>query len=99
MTRAKATSSSRKTPKPLPPKGDALSQRKLDSRAEDSRLIAAAIAGNQPAYRTLMKKYHDPICNLLYRMIHDKDEVEDLTQEAFIKAFQSLSSFNEEFAF
>jgi RNA polymerase sigma-70 factor (ECF subfamily) len=99
MTRAKATSSSRKTPKSLPPKGDALSQRKLDSRAEDSRLIAAAIAGNQPAYRTLMKKYHDPICNLLYRMIHDKDEVEDLTQEAFIKAFQSLSSFNEEFAF
>ena len=99
MTRAKATSPSRKTPKPLPPKGDALSQRKLDSRAEDSRFIAAAIAGNQPAYRALMKKYHDPICNLLFRMIHDKDEVEDLTQEAFIKAFQSLASFNEEFAF
>ncbi len=99
MTRAKATSSSPKRPKPLPPKVDLLTQRKLDSRAEDSRLIAAAIAGNQPAYRALMKKYHDPICNLLYRMIHDKDEVEDLTQEAFIKAFQSLASFNEEFAF
>jgi RNA polymerase sigma-70 factor (ECF subfamily) len=32
-------------------------------------------------------------------MIRDKDEVEDLTQEAFIKAFMSLSSFNDEFAF
>jgi RNA polymerase sigma factor, sigma-70 family len=99
MTRAKKISTPRKISKSLPPKGDALSQRKLDSRAEDSRLIAAAIAGNQSAYRALMKKYHDPICNLLYRMIREKDEVEDLTQEAFIKAFQSLSSFNEEFAF
>jgi RNA polymerase sigma factor (sigma-70 family) len=32
-------------------------------------------------------------------MVHDKDEVEDLTQEAFIKAFNSLKNFNEEFAF
>ena len=32
-------------------------------------------------------------------MIHNKEEVEDLTQEAFIKAFSSLSSFNEEYAF
>ena len=99
MTRAKKTSPKRNAPKSLPSKVDALSQRKLDSRAEDSRLIAAAIGGNQTAYRALMKKYHDPICNLLYRMIREKDEVEDLAQEAFIKAFQSLSSFNEEFAF
>ena len=99
MTRAKTTSSKRKTSTPPPQKGEALSQRKLDSRAEDSRLIAGALAGNQVAYRALMKKYHDPICNLLYRMIREKDEVEDLAQEAFIKAFQSLASFNEEYAF
>ena len=99
MTRAKTTSSKRKIPTPPPQKGEPLSQRKLDSRAEDSRLIAGAIAGNQAAYRALMKKYHDPICNLLYRMIREKGEVEDLAQEAFIKAFRSLASFNEEYAF
>ncbi|HTR82690.1 MAG TPA: sigma-70 family RNA polymerase sigma factor [Bacteroidota bacterium] len=99
MTRAQKTPPKRIVPKSFPQKSEALSQRKLDSRAEDSRLIAAAIAGDQNAYRALMKKYHDPICNLLYRMVHEKDEVEDLAQEAFIKAFQSLSSFNEEFAF
>jgi len=99
MTRAKTASSKRKISAPLTQKGEPLSQRKLDSRAEDSRLIAGAIAGNQVAYRALMKKYHDPICNLLYRMIREKDEVEDLAQEAFIKAFQSLASFNEEYAF
>ncbi len=99
MTKAKTTSSKRKISPHPPQKGEALSQRKLDSRAEDSRLIAGALAGNQVAYRALMKKYHDPICNLLYRMIREKDEVEDLAQEAFIKAFQSLASFNEEYAF
>lgn len=80
-------------------KEEVLAERKLLSRTEDSRLIKAAIKGDQPSFRQLMKKYHDQVYNLLYRMVHEKDEVEDLTQEAFIKAFQSLQNFNEEFAF
>lgn len=78
---------------------EVLAQRRLDSRAEDSRNIKKAIKGDQTAYRAILKKYHDQVYNLLYRMVHDKDEVEDLTQEAFIKAFNSLKNFNEEFAF
>jgi len=46
-----------------------------------------------------MAKYHDAIHNFIYRMVHDREQVEDLTQEAFIKAFSSLKNFNEEFAF
>ncbi|MFA5833884.1 MAG: sigma-70 family RNA polymerase sigma factor [Bacteroidota bacterium] len=78
---------------------EVLAQRRLDSRAEDSRNIKKALKGDQPSYRAILKKYHDQVYNLLYRMVHDKDEVEDLTQEAFIKAFNSLHNFNEEFAF
>ncbi|MBP6672224.1 MAG: sigma-70 family RNA polymerase sigma factor [Bacteroidetes bacterium] len=78
---------------------EVLAQRRLDSRAEDSRNIKKALKGDQIAYRAILKKYHDQVYNLLYRMVHDKDEVEDLTQEAFIKAFNSLKNFNEEFAF
>jgi RNA polymerase sigma factor (sigma-70 family) len=74
-------------------------QRKLDSRAEDSRLIQDALKGDDRAYQKLMEKYHDAIHNFIYRMVHDREQVEDLTQEAFIKAFASLKSFNEEFAF
>ena len=74
-------------------------QRKLDSRAEDSLLIQQALKGDNRAYDRLMKKYHDAISNFIYRMIQDKAQVEDLTQEAFIKAFGSLASFNEEYAF
>ncbi len=85
---------------PLPKsREEVLAQRRLDSRAEDSKNIKAALKGNQTAYRAILKKYHDQVYNLLYRMVHDKDEVEDLTQEAFIKAFNSLHNFNEEFAF
>lgn len=78
---------------------DRAEQRRLDSRNEDAGLIKRALGGDQRAFKKLRQKYHDAIYNLIYRMIRDKDEVEDLTQEAFIKAFLSLSSFNDEYAF
>jgi RNA polymerase sigma-70 factor (ECF subfamily) len=84
---------------PPPPPLDPKEQRRLDSRAEDSRMIQEALKGDDRAYKNLMNKYHDAIYNFIYRMVHDREQVEDLTQEAFIKAFSSLKSFNEEFAF
>jgi RNA polymerase sigma factor (sigma-70 family) len=83
-------------PSPPPSRSD---KRKLESRAEDSEIIAGALAGDNRAYQKLMDKYHDAIFNFIYRMVRDREQVEDLTQEAFIKAFGSLGSFNEEFAF
>ena len=74
-------------------------QRKLDSRAEDSSLIQEALAGNDQAYKRLMQKYHDAIFNFIFKMVRERQQVEDLTQEAFIKAFSSLKNFNDEFAF
>ena len=74
-------------------------QARPDSRTEDFATIRKALAGQQAAYDKLMAKYHDAIYNLIYRMVRNKEEVEDLTQEAFIKAFASLRSFNEEYAF
>ena len=74
-------------------------QRRIESRAEDKRLIAAALSGDQEAYARLLRKYHDSISSLIYRMLNRQQDVEDLTQEAFIKAFNALDSFNDEFAF
>ena len=74
-------------------------ERREQSRIEDKQLIADAIAGKQDAYKRLMKKYHNAIYHLIIRMVGNNDDVEDLTQEAFVKAFHSLSSFNDEFAF
>jgi RNA polymerase sigma factor (sigma-70 family) len=69
------------------------------SRNEDTALISRALSGDQSAYVKLKEKYHDAIYHLIYRMIREKDEVADLTQEAFIKAFTSLGTFNDEYAF
>lgn len=73
--------------------------RRTESREEDAALIKRALRGDQTAFRRLRHKYYDAIYNTIYRMIRDKEEVADLTQEAFIKAFTSLASFNEEYAF
>ena len=86
--------------KAVPPRASETKEhRRQDSRTEDSRLIHEALKGDHSAYKKLMKKYHDQIFNFIYRMIRDREQVEDLTQEAFIKAFASLKSFNEVFAF
>lgn len=69
------------------------------SKAEDIKLIDEALSGKQSSYEKLMKKYYQMIFNLIYRMISKKEDVEDLTQEAFIKAFNSLQNFDKQFAF
>jgi RNA polymerase sigma-70 factor (ECF subfamily) len=83
----------------LAPEPPSLPPVKSESRTEDARLIQRALRGDQFAFKHLLKKYHDPIFNLVYRMIHDKQQVEDLTQETFVKAFASLKYFNDEYAF
>lgn len=71
----------------------------VKSRSEDNSLIDEALSGNQTSYEKLMKKYYQLIYNLVYRMILKKEDVEDLTQEAFIKAFNSLKNFDKQFSF
>ena len=68
-------------------------------KENDSELINKAKNGDAKAYEGLLKKYKNSVYNLVYRMVRDVQEAEDLTQEAFIKAFNSLASFNEEYAF
>jgi RNA polymerase sigma-70 factor (ECF subfamily) len=100
----KKTKKAQRQKKHLPPSPSQqprqpLTSGQIDSRKEDSKLIHDALNGNQFAYKQLMKKYHDAIFNLIYRIVHNKEQVEDLTQEAFVKAFASLKNFNEEYAF
>jgi RNA polymerase sigma factor (sigma-70 family) len=91
------------TPSPSPistPKAmNAIEQRRFESREEDCTLIRQALAGDQKSFHKLRLKYYASIFKLINRMIRSREEVEDLTQEAFIKAFTSLASFNEEYSF
>lgn len=60
---------------------------------EDTRLVAEA-KQNSAAYDLLYKKYAEKVFNYFwYRVGHDKETADDLTQETFIKAFQKLSTY------
>ncbi len=96
---AKARTTSRPPSPANPSLPSPTAERRQESRDEDSVLIRRALEGDQRSFRRLRAKYHDAIFNLISRMIRSRAEVEDLTQEAFIKAFGSLQSFNEEYAF
>jgi RNA polymerase sigma-70 factor (ECF subfamily) len=63
------------------------------------QLIKKALTGDQKAYESLLKRYQNGVYNMIYQMIKNREETEDLVQEAFIKAFKSLESYNEEYAF
>ena len=65
----------------------------------DYELIDEAIDGNEAAYGILMDRYRDSLHGILYRMVRDQEETQDLVQEAFIKAYNALSSFNKQYSF
>lgn len=70
-----------------------------ESSLEDDKLVARAVKGDQDAYAALMAKYQKPLYFHVIRMVKDHEQVEDLVQEAFMKAFDNLDSYNTNYAF
>ena len=66
---------------------------------EDLELVKLATAGDQQAYAKLMSRYKDSIYFLLLKMVHNEDDANDLTIEAFGKAFSNLQKYTPDFAF
>jgi RNA polymerase sigma-70 factor (ECF subfamily) len=66
---------------------------------EDYELVNAALTGDQLAYAKLMSRYKDSIYFLLLKMVHNEDDANDLTIEAFGKAFSNLTKYTPDFAF
>ncbi|MBN1480354.1 sigma-70 family RNA polymerase sigma factor [candidate division KSB1 bacterium] len=64
-----------------------------------SQLIERALGGEQKAYTDIVERFHEQIYHFIYRMVKDRAQAEDLTQETFIKAFRALASFNSDYAF
>ncbi len=69
------------------------------NKRNDYEIVARAKDGDKKAYDELTLMYKDAVFSIIYRMVHNQQEAEDLTQEAFIKAYNSISHFNEEYAF
>ncbi len=65
----------------------------------DKELAALAAAGNEGAFAELLGRYERPIFSLIYRMVRDRALAEDLAQEAFIRAFNAISSYDPRYKF
>src|SRR5271154_3660880 len=71
----------------------------MGEREVDHQLVERAQRGDKHAFELLVIKYQRKLARLLSRFIRDPGEVEDVTQEAFIKAYRALPSFRGESAF
>lgn len=72
----------------------------LSPRAqEDYDQVLKAIEGNQQAYAALMDRYRSSIFHMMLKMVNNRDDAEDLTLEAFGKAFRKLESYEPRYAF
>lgn len=71
----------------------------MDERSVDAEIVARVQSGDKSAFNLLVIKYQHKVIKLVSRYIRDSAEVEDITQEAFIKAYRALANFRGESAF
>jgi RNA polymerase sigma-70 factor (ECF subfamily) len=71
----------------------------VSDREIDRQLVVRAQQGDKQAFNLLVEKYQRKLSRLLSRFIRDQAEVEDVTQEAFIKAYRALPAFRGDSAF
>jgi len=65
----------------------------------DGELVQTAVAGREASFEELVRRYQRPIAAYVYRMVGDYDAALDLTQEVFIKVYNSLARYRSEFKF
>jgi DNA-directed RNA polymerase specialized sigma24 family protein len=66
---------------------------------EDARLVRECRDGDDRAFETLVLKYQDQVISVVYRMVSDREEAMDISQETFIKAYQGLHTFDAKMPF
>lgn len=70
-----------------------------ESSREDDLLVSKAVGGDESAYRKLVDKYKRALFYHILKMVKDREQVEDLVQESFVKAFDNLNSYSTNYAF
>lgn len=71
----------------------------MSDRDIDLQLVERVRAGDKRAFGLLVEKYRRKLLRLLSRMVRDQDEIEDIAQETFIKAYRALPQFRGDAAF
>ena len=71
----------------------------IKEEATDQQLVDQVMAGNKNAFNLLVMRYQHRVAALIARFVQDPQEVEDVAQEAFIKAYRALPLFRGDSAF
>ena len=69
------------------------------SDIDDRELAPLAAEGREGAYRELLSRYERPVFSLVYRMVRDRTLAEDLAQEAFVRAFNAIDTYDPSYKF
>ncbi len=70
-----------------------------EERLADRNLVDQATGGDREAFGALVRRHQDRVFNLAYQIVRNREDALDVAQEAFVKAFSSLSSFKGEASF
>jgi RNA polymerase sigma-70 factor (ECF subfamily) len=65
----------------------------------DEELIRQSLEGNREAFGRLVDRYQKTVYNIALRMVHERVDAEDVSQLAFVRAFQKLTTFNPKYKF
>lgn len=65
----------------------------------DGELVVSAVAGRSDGFEELVRRYQRPITSYIYRMLGDYEASLDVTQEVFIKVYNSLTKYSSEYKF
>lgn len=71
----------------------------MSERSVDQALVARVQKGERAAFDLLVRKYQHRVAKLISRYVRDRAEVEDVAQEAFIRAFRAIGAFRGDSAF
>lgn len=61
--------------------------------ADDQRLIAECLQGDTAAFGVLVRRYQERLYHSVYRLVENAEDAQDVVQEAFLNAYQSLDGF------
>lgn len=71
----------------------------LSDKDEDFLLVQRVQTGDKKAFNLLVSKYHRRVARLLTRMVKNQEDIEDIVQDTFIKAYRAIGNFRGESAF
>ena len=69
------------------------------SNEPDVQLIEQCLNGNNRAFGDLVERYQKPLFNAALKIVNDRDMAKDVTQIAFIRAYEKLDTYNQKFKF